>query len=145
MLRASQARVRAASAHPPRRSTRSGEFAYDFAEHDANRLEALADESGHQAHLDRPLDRYGNRRSHPDAGSSAGWPPALGQGPGLLRHSPGVLESAAQQHLDMGVDAAELVARPAGKGIVDRRIHPDEYLLAFVHRLRVERARIDDR
>jgi hypothetical protein len=47
-------------------------------------------------------------------GSSGGWPTALGQKPSPLRHSSGVVESPAQQHLDMGIEAAELIGRPLG-------------------------------
>jgi hypothetical protein len=43
-----------------------------------------------------------------------GWPAPFGQGSSSLRHSPGIVEGSAQQHLDLGIDAAELIGRPAG-------------------------------
>jgi hypothetical protein len=48
-----------------------------------------------------------------------------------MRHSVGVGESAPQQHLDVGVEAAELVGGPAGEGIVDRRVQAQRDLLAL--------------
>jgi hypothetical protein len=36
------------------------------------------------------------------------------QGSSPLRHSPGIVEGSAQQHLDVGIDAAELIGRPPG-------------------------------
>jgi hypothetical protein len=38
----------------------------------------------------------------------------------LPRHPAGVDEGASEQHLDVGVEAAQLVIGPAGQGIVDR-------------------------
>jgi len=32
-----------------------------------------------------------------------------------------------QQHLDLGVDTAQVVARPSGKGVMDGRIQPEQY------------------
>jgi hypothetical protein len=57
-------------------------------------------------------------------GSGSGGPASFGQGPSLLGHSPGPVKGPAQQHLDLGVEAAELIGRPLGQGIMDSRIHP---------------------
>jgi hypothetical protein len=38
----------------------------------------------------------------------------------LSGHPAGVVEGASQQHLDLGVQAAELVIGPPGEGVVDR-------------------------
>jgi hypothetical protein len=37
----------------------------------------------------------------------------------------------AEEHLDVGVEAAELVGRPAGEGVVDRRVDAEENLFAL--------------
>jgi hypothetical protein len=50
------------------------------------------------------------------------WPAPPGQGPGALGHSSGFLEGSAQQHLNVGIQAAELVGRPPDQGIVDSGI-----------------------
>ncbi|HLW94229.1 MAG TPA: hypothetical protein VKS25_02525 [Solirubrobacteraceae bacterium] len=42
-----------------------------------------------------------------------------------------VVEGTAQEHLDVGVQASKVVARPAREGVVNRRIDPQEYLLAL--------------
>jgi hypothetical protein len=78
------------------------------------------------------------------AGSSGGWPAAPGQGPSPLGHSSGALEISAKQHLDVGVQASELIGRPLGERVVDRGIDPQEHLLAVTHGLRVEGAGVDD-
>jgi hypothetical protein len=49
-----------------------------------------------------------------------GQPPGLGQGP-------------AQQELDLGVRAAQLVIRPSGQGIVHGWIKPQQQALALSH------------
>ena len=87
--------------------------------------------------------RWPDRRQLGHVGSSGRWPAPLGQGPSPLRHSPGVVESSAQQHLDVGIEAAELIGRPLGQGIVDAGIDPQQYLLAVIHRSRVEGAGVD--
>jgi hypothetical protein len=61
------------------------------------------------------------------------WPAPPGQGPGALGHSTGFLEGSAQQHLDVGIQAAELIGRPPGQGIVDGGIDAKQYLLAITH------------
>ena len=85
------------------------------------------------------------RRQRSACRSGGGWTTALGQGASLLRHSPGVVEGPAQQHLDVGIEAAELIGRPLGQGIMDGRINPQQYLLAVTHRSGVERPGVDDR
>jgi len=58
------------------------------------------------------------------ADSDGGRPTPLGQGSSLLWHSSGAVKGSAQQHLYLCVEAAELIGRPLGQGIVDGRIHP---------------------
>jgi hypothetical protein len=41
------------------------------------------------------------------------------------------LEGASEHHLDLGVEAAELVTGPAGEGIVDRWVDAQQDLLAL--------------
>ena len=60
-----------------------------------------------------------------------GWPASLGHSPDSLRHPPSVVEGTAQQHIDLGIETAELVCRPSGQGIMDSWIDPKEYLLAI--------------
>jgi hypothetical protein len=43
----------------------------------------------------------------------------------------GVAEGFAQEVLDLGVGAAELVSGPARERVVHRRIEPEEELLSF--------------
>ena len=43
-------------------------------------------------------------------------------------------QRAAQQELDLGVRAAQLVVRPAGQCVVHRRIEPEQHALTFAHR-----------
>jgi hypothetical protein len=54
----------------------------------------------------------------PDPAQVAGQPAGLGQRP-------------AKQELDLRVGAAQLVARPAGQRVVDRRVQPQQELLTF--------------
>jgi hypothetical protein len=37
-----------------------------------------------------------------------------------------------EQHLDLGIEAAELVSGPSGQGIVDRRVDAQEHLFALM-------------
>jgi hypothetical protein len=60
-----------------------------------------------------------------------GRPAAAGHRCCLLRHPPDVVERPAQQHLDVGVEAAELVGRPAGERIMDGRVEAQRELLAL--------------
>ena len=64
------------------------------------------------------------------SGVAGAWPAALSNGPALLRHPAGVGERASQQHLNVGVEAAELVVGPADERVVDRRIDPQQDLPA---------------
>ena len=50
----------------------------------------------------------------------------------LAGHSAGVVESAPQQHLDLGVEAAKLVIGPPGQGVVDRRVDAQQHLFALM-------------
>jgi hypothetical protein len=46
-------------------------------------------------------------------------------------HPAGVGESAPKQHLDVGVEAAELVGGPSGQGVVDLRVDAQQHLFAL--------------
>lgn len=56
-----------------------------------------------------------------------------GQRSGLRGHPSSVAQRFAQQHLHLGIDAAELVVGPAHERIVDRRIDPQQDLPALAH------------
>lgn len=56
------------------------------------------------------------------SGRPAGWPSAPGYGFCVLGHAAGVLEGTAQEHLDLGVQTAQVVGGPAGERIVHGRI-----------------------
>lgn len=56
-----------------------------------------------------------------------------GERSGVLWHASGVAQRFAQQHLHLGVDAAELVVGPAHERIVDRRVDPQQDLSALAH------------
>ena len=45
----------------------------------------------------------------------------------------------------MGIEAAELISRPAGQGIMNIGINPQQDLLAVTHRSGVKSAGVDDR
>ena len=47
---------------------------------------------------------------------------------------PGVGERAAQQELDLGVGAAQLVTGPPGQGVMYRRVQPQQHFLTLAHR-----------
>jgi hypothetical protein len=49
----------------------------------------------------------------------------------VLRHSASVVESAPEQHLDLGVEAAKLVGGPSGQSVVNRRIDAQQHLFAL--------------
>jgi hypothetical protein len=51
----------------------------------------------------------------------------------LRGQAPGVAERPAQQHLDLGVDAAQLVVGPAADRVVHGRIDSEQYLPPFTH------------
>lgn len=44
----------------------------------------------------------------------------------------------------MRVDAPELVRRPSGQRVMDRRVHAHQDLLSFTHDSRIERAGVDN-
>ena len=56
---------------------------------------------------------------------------ALGHGPGLSGHPAGVIESSSQEHLDLGVEAAEVGSGPPRQGVVDRWVDAQQQLLAL--------------
>jgi hypothetical protein len=78
-------------------------------------------------------------------GSRGGWTTTLRDGPSLSWHSSGVVEGSAEQHLDVGVEAAELVGRPLGERIMDSGIYPKQYLLAVTHGSGVEGPSVNER
>jgi hypothetical protein len=52
----------------------------------------------------------------------------------LSGHPAGIIESASQEHLDLGVEAAEIISGPPREGVVDRRVDTQQNLLAlFAH------------
>jgi hypothetical protein len=46
-----------------------------------------------------------------------------------------VIKRSAQKHLDMSIEAAELIGCPMGQGVMDGGIHAQQYLLAVNHGL----------
>jgi hypothetical protein len=54
-----------------------------------------------------------------------------------LRHPPGVCERASDHHLDLRIEASELVVGPAHQGIVDRWVKPQQDLTPVAHVYRV--------
>ena len=51
----------------------------------------------------------------------------------LARQPAGLVQGPAQQHLDLGVQAPELVARPPLQRVVDGRVQPQQHLASFGH------------
>jgi hypothetical protein len=52
----------------------------------------------------------------------------------LSGHPALIVEGVSQQHLDLGVQAAEIISGPPCKGVVDRWVDAQQYLLAlFAH------------
>jgi hypothetical protein len=51
----------------------------------------------------------------------------------VLGHPSGVAERPAQQHLDLRVEAAQLVVGPADQRVVNRRVDPEQDLSALPH------------
>jgi hypothetical protein len=49
----------------------------------------------------------------------------------LSGHPAGVVQGASQQHLDVGVEAAELVSGPPGQGVVHRWVDAQQHLFAL--------------
>jgi len=52
---------------------------------------------------------------------------------GMGRHSSSLGQRPSQQHLDLGVDAAELVVGPTDERVVDGRIEAKQDLPALAH------------
>jgi hypothetical protein len=50
----------------------------------------------------------------------------------LLWHAARFAQRPPQQHLDVGVEAAELVSGPPRQGIVDRRVDAQQYRFALM-------------
>ena len=59
--------------------------------------------------------------------------PRAGSGAACFGRRPASRERPAQQHLDLGVDAAELVVGPAGDRVVDGGIDAEQDLPPFAH------------
>ena len=77
--------------------------------------------------------------------SRSGGSAPFGHGSRSLRHAPGINQSSTHQHLDVGVEAAEVVGRPLGQRVVDGGINSQQYLLTVTHELVVQRPGVDDR
>jgi len=60
-------------------------------------------------------------------------PARLAHLPHPPRQPPGVGQGTAQEELDLGVGAAQLVGRPPGQGVVDRRVQAQQQALALTH------------
>ena len=69
----------------------------------------------------------------------------FGNGSRLPGHATGINERSTQQHLDVGVEATEVVGRPLGQRVVDGGINSQQYLLTVTHELVVQRPGVDDR
>src|SRR5215831_3844271 len=65
--------------------------------------------------------------------AGGGWPPAGPHRPGAAGQPPGVSERAAEQELDLGIGAAQLVGRPSGQSVVDGGVQPEQDALTFGH------------
>jgi catechol 2,3-dioxygenase-like lactoylglutathione lyase family enzyme len=81
----------------------------------------ISPERARRWHVTKPLlcaTSSGRRVGRLSAATGPG-PTAFGQGTRLLGHPSRVVEVAPQQHLYVGVEAAELVGGPAGEGVVD--------------------------
>ncbi len=63
--------------------------------------------------------------------ATGGRPAAPGHRPRLPGHPACVVEGTPKQHLDVSVEAAELVSRPAREGIVHRWIDAQQHLFAL--------------
>jgi hypothetical protein len=65
--------------------------------------------------------------------SLLGWAATVRDGTGPLREPAGVLERAPEQHLHLGVEAAELLVGPAHQRIVHRGIDAQQDLPTVAH------------
>jgi hypothetical protein len=79
--------------------------------------------------------RRERHRDHMFGLGAAWWPPGLAHRRDPARQSPGVGERTAQEVLDLGVRAAQLVGGPAGQRVVDRRVESQQDALALCHRV----------
>ncbi len=64
------------------------------------------------------------RESATRSAATGAGPAASGHGRGLLRHPARVIEGSPQQHLDVRVEAAELVGGPPGQRVMHRWVEP---------------------
>jgi hypothetical protein len=78
-----------------------------------------------------PAPRIRTREFTPSQDIGRPRPAAPGHRPRFSGHPAGVIEGASQQHLDLSVEAAELVSRPPGQGVVDRWVDTQQNLLAL--------------
>src|SRR6185437_16662485 len=67
------------------------------------------------------------------AGWGGTWPAGPAHGSDLAGQPPGVGQGTAQEELDLGVGAAQLVGGPPGQGVVDRRVQAQQETLALAH------------
>jgi hypothetical protein len=59
------------------------------------------------------------------------WPATPGYRLGLLGHPAGIVQGSAEENLDLGVEAAELVGGPPGERVMNRGIKAQRDLLAL--------------
>jgi hypothetical protein len=63
----------------------------------------------------------------------------------LRLQSPGVLQHAAEDELDLPVQAAQVVVRPALEGVEDVAIDPQQKRFPLSHKSLIDRPCVDDR
>jgi hypothetical protein len=51
----------------------------------------------------------------------------------MFGHPAGLVECSAQDHFDLAVEAAQVIVGPAGEGVVDGRVDPEQDLSALAH------------
>src|SRR6266566_400940 len=73
--------------------------------------------------IEQPLTRAGVAR----------WPARLAHLPHSTRQPPGVGQGVAQEELDLGVGAAQLVGGPPGQGVVHRRVQAQQDAFSLTH------------
>ena len=68
----------------------------------------------------------------PEPALASWWAPSSWQGPGPFRHPAGIGQRSSEQHLDLRVDAAELVVGPPGQCVMHCGVDPQEDLFTVL-------------